>query len=107
MSYDVWLEVDAGGPEPLRVGPDWNCTSNLARMWRAAGIDLQLCDGRDAGGCAEGLEAALVNLRADPDRFRAMDPPNGWGSYDKLVPHLEELLSRWVAAPRAIVRVQH
>lgn len=107
MSYDIWLEVDLGGPEPLSVGESWNYTSNCSPMWHAAGIDLAECHGRDAGGCAEGLGAALVQLKADPARFQAMDPPNGWGSYATLVPALEQLLRLFESAPRATVRVWH
>jgi hypothetical protein len=39
MSYDIWLEADLGGPEPLHLD-SWNYTSNCAAMWRAAGADL-------------------------------------------------------------------
>jgi len=104
VSYDIWLEIDAGGPEPLHIGY-WNYTSNCAAMWKAAGIDLALCAVRDAGGCAEGLAGAIANLRADPTRFRTMDPPNGWGSYDTLIPALEELLELFESAPKARVGI--
>ena len=105
MSYDIWLEVDLGGPEPIRIDNGWNYTSNCGPMWRAAGIDLAECHGRDAGRCAEELRAAINTLKADPARFQAMNPPNGWGSFDTLVPALEELLKLFESAPRAIVRV--
>lgn len=105
VSYDIWLEVDTGGPEPASVGESWNYTSNCVGMWCAAGIDLGECHGRDAGGCAEGLEAAIATLKAEPDRFRAMNPANGWGSYETLVPALEELLATWTAHPKATVHV--
>lgn len=105
MSYDIWLETDVGGAEPLQIGDNWNYTSNCGPMWRAAGIDLAECHGRDAGGCAEGLGAAIAALKADPPRFQAMDPANGWGSYKTLVPALETLLHLFESAPKAIVRV--
>lgn len=74
-------------------------------MWCEAGIDLGACHGRDAGGCAEGLEAAIANLKANPAKFEAMNPPNGCGSYETLIPALEKLLAIWLAHPNATVAV--
>ena len=105
VSYDIYCVIDTGGPEPVSVGESWNYTSNCVRMWCEAGIDLAECHGRDAGGCAEGLEAAIHNLKSNPEKFIAMNPPNGWGSYESLVPALEKLLSIWLANPKAIVEV--
>ena len=104
MSYDVHLEADLGGPEPITFG-DWNCTSNLARMWCDAGADLRTFNGQPAGWCAEKLRAALRILRDDPGHFQAMDPPNGWGSYADLLPALDRLLEMFENAPKATVRV--
>lgn len=105
MSYDIYLEADLGGPELITVFDDWNYTSNCAPMWREAGADLAEYHGKTAGECMPSLRAAIELLKADPDRFRAMDPPNGWGSYDSLVPALERLLAVFAAMYGATVRV--
>lgn len=105
MSYDMYLAVDTGGPEPAYVGNDWNCTSNLALMWRAAGADLASFEGRTAGECAPILRTAVERLLAEPDRFRTMNPPSGWGTYEGLVTSLEELLADYGRHPRAVVEV--
>ncbi len=105
MSYDIWLEVDTGGPEPCRIADGWNCTSNISGMWRAAGADLADFDGQTAHDCIESLTNAIAELRRDPDKYRAMDSPNGWGKYEHLVPTLDRLLDDFRRHPKATVRV--
>lgn len=104
MSYDIHLEADLGGPTTLAIG-DWNCTSNLARMWREAGADLAEFHGKLASECIPLLKLAIDVLRADPERFEAMNPENGWGSYEDLIPALGRLLALFESAPVATVHV--
>lgn len=47
-------------------------------------------DGMTGPEGAQYLDTIVNGLRADPDRFRAMNPANGWGNYDDLV----DVLSR-------------
>jgi hypothetical protein len=71
----------------------WNYTHNVAPMiYRAlegAGIELeakerwwQRLDGMSGAEGREYLAAVIAQLEADPERFRAMNPPNGYGCYD-------------------------
>lgn len=105
MSYDVW--VTAGNDPDAEQTHDWweNYTSNVAPMWRAAGIDLAECHGRPAAQVAEGLQGALQTMGEDPDRFRAMNPPNGWGDFDGCVAYLQRLLALCLATPQGYVWV--
>jgi hypothetical protein len=105
MSYDIWLTIDTGGPEPATIWHGWNYTSNCGSMWRAAGADLAEFHDKLAGDCLPNLTAAIAKMRAEPDTFRAMNPPNGWGSYDTLLPRLDELAGAFAEHPRAIVQV--
>lgn len=105
MSYDIWLTIDTGGPEPATVWDRFNYTSNCGPMWRAAGADLAEFHGRTAAQCATILRAGIATLEADPKRFRAMDPPNDWGSYDSLLPALRSLADAFEAHPLATVGV--
>lgn len=105
MSYDIWLSIDTGGPEPAYVGKDWNYTSNCGPMWRAAGADLADFHGKTAGECLPILEKAIAELRANPAKYIAMNPANGWGSYDSLVPALGELADTFSRHPKATVEV--
>lgn len=106
MSYNIWLEADLGGPKLIALEfLVWKYTSNCSPMWREAGADLQAFHGRPAGECAPILADALTVLRDDPVRFTTLNPSNGWGSYESLVPELERLLDAFRQAPRAIVCV--
>ena len=105
MSYDVYLSVDAGGPEPVSLPLDWNYTSNCACMWDAAGAPIRDFHGKRAGDCASLLADAIATMEREPERFIAMNPPNGWGSYESLLPRLRVLLEAFRNAPNAIVEV--
>lgn len=93
MSIDIDL-IDPATGNSLH----WqNITHNLGRMAREAGIYLALWHPQDAGvrsaaDLAEKLAPAVELMRNDPDRFRAHNAPNGWGTYDGFVPWLERLL---------------
>lgn len=106
MSYDIWLEVDTGGDEPARIEHDHlNMTSNVAKMWRHAGADLAEFDGKRAGDCTEDLATAINAMMRDPAPYKAMNPSNGWGSYEDCVAFLMKLLGVLHDHPNAMVRV--
>jgi hypothetical protein len=107
VSYDVWLEIDTGGPEPAEVGRSHNMTSNVAPMWRHAGCDLAEAHGRTAGEMLPTLTAAIEKMRAEPAVYRAMNPPNGWGSYENCLAFLERLRADWAAHPKATIAVSY
>lgn len=96
MSYDVYLlkgETTVGW---------WNYTSNIAPMlnmalesviaftpgaerWHDLLHGCQLESGREL------LGVAVRSLESDPERYRAMNPANGWGDYDSLLGVLREM----------------
>jgi hypothetical protein len=104
MSYDVYLEVDAGGPEPVEAY--WrNHTSNTSRMWREAGCDIAACGGHQAAQFAEGLAGAISAMEEEPEKYRQWEPENQWGTYETTLSFLRDLLDACRAYPRAVVRV--
>lgn len=105
MSYDIHLEIDTGGREPACVTGGWNYTSNCGPMWRLAGADLAEFDGKPASECLPLLDAAIVDMEANPAKYRALEPPNGWGSLASLVPALRRLADDLRAHPKTTVRV--
>lgn len=111
MSYDIHLEADLGGEEPVRVGDlEWNYTSNIGGIVAAAAEATGLRDLRDLEGLAavEALvlvERLALELRRDPERYRALDPENGWGSLETFLPALDRLVDELRPVPRAIVKV--
>lgn len=101
MSWDAYFD-----------GNDWNYTHNTNAMLAAAyklagGEETEQCGGSLGdiigpawwdhleGATAEQgvvvLDRFIAGLRSDPERFRAMNPENGWGSYDGVLGVLEEM----------------
>ena len=77
--YDIGVGdafTSGSGPLGSAIGPTW---------WKR----LDGCDGATG---AKFLTDLIVQLDSEPARYRAMNPPNGWGSYDTLLPVLREML---------------
>lgn len=105
MSYDLWLEIDTGGPEPATVGRDFNMTSNVAPMWRLAGADLAEFHGHYAGNMLHVLDKAIDDMATNPDKYLPLNPPNGWGDYSGCLEFLRELRAEFARHPQAKVQV--
>lgn len=105
MSLDVWLTA----VRPTTVYES-NITHNLGRMAEAAGIYKHLWRPEEIGITLAGdliapLEAGLALLKAEPDRFREYDAPNGWGKYEHFVPFVERYLDACRESPDATINV--
>ena len=80
MSYDVWIE-NARGQDLFALGA--NYTYNVAPMFfHAVGSSPTRWDGKGAGEVAKLAIIALSAFGADPELYRAMNPPNGWGNFE-------------------------
>lgn len=89
---------------------EWNITHNLGAMAREAGVYAALWrpdenSMRTAADIIAPLEAGLALLLAESDRFEAMNPENGWGSYDGLVGFVRRYLDACRKNPDCIIRV--
>jgi len=105
MSLDVYLEK----VEPCEVYSD-NITHNLNVMAKEAGLYFALWRPDEVGLTRAKeliplLTDGLYKLIEDPERFKAMNPINGWGDYDGLVAFVSEYLKACIANPDARVRV--
>lgn len=74
-----------------------NVTHNLAAMAQEAGLYNVLWrptenDFNVGGDAILALERGLELLKTEPDRFKALNPENGWGSYDVFVRFVEQVL---------------
>lgn len=89
---------------------DRNITHNLGAMADTAG--LHDCVWRpDENGISkasqliEPLRSGLTLLQSDPEKFKKLNPENGWGDYDGLVEFIREYLEACEEYPEAEVRV--
>lgn len=105
MSLDVSLEA-------MRVVSVYesNITHNLNSMAREAGIYMHLWRPDEIGittaeQLIEPLTAGLALLESDPDRFKRLNPENGWGSYGALVVFVRDYLEACKENPDAKVEV--
>lgn len=107
MSYDVHLEADLGGSEPVRVGHlDANYTWNVCPMFVAAsGCSPNDWDGKPASEVRETCCQILAAFNADPATYRAMNPANGWGNFEGARNFIQKIADACELAPRATVRV--
>lgn len=87
-----------------------NITHNLNKMADAAGIYKHLWRPDEIGitkavDLIDPLTEGLAALRSEPDKFKAHNPPNGWGDYDGLMEFVANYLSACRQYPNATVRV--
>lgn len=116
MSYDVCL-IDkrpactcCGRDEEESETDVGNYTDNVAGMWeKALGHSLSDLDGQTAGNAISPLEVAVARMTHPPEvaGYRAMNPPNGWGSYEGAVGYLRAILAECRRQPNAVIRISH
>lgn len=113
MSWDADLVCDCCG----HATGQWNYTHNTNRMIADARESIGHADAHELGSThpimkaigppwyevldgmpgSEGaryLSDIITALEADPQRYRSMNPENGWGSYDSLLSVLREMRER-------------
>lgn len=105
MSLDVYLEVVK--PTVIYSG---NITHNLNKMADAAGIYKELWRPEEIGvtkarELIQPLADGLSRLLAEPEKYRAFNPANGWGDYEGLVEFVREYLAACRENPDAAVKV--
>lgn len=98
--------VDGGTDEVYAA----NITHNLNRMADAAGIYQTLWRPEEIGithalELIVPLQSGLALLRSDPERFKQLNPENGWGTYEGLVEFVERYLVACENYPAAAVSV--
>jgi hypothetical protein len=108
MSWDLWLEVNAGGEQPATIdGYEDNITWNLQPMLsKALQVDgFRTLDGRLAIDVSVYVNRAIEDMTKHPKEYKKLNPPNGWGSYEVALTALTNLLKVCNKYPGAILRI--
>jgi hypothetical protein len=110
MSLDIYLTAI----RPTIVF-DGNITHNLNKMADEADLYKilwrpdELWPNRKAMPTAADiigpLEYGLARLKANPEKYRKLNPENGWGDYEGLVKFVEEYLTACRENPDATIEV--
>ena len=84
-----------------------NITHNLGAMWQEAGIYDALYNsaGMQASEVLPVLVNGLSDMIANPEKYKKLNSPNGWGLYENAVPWLAELIKGFNENPDAIIEV--
>lgn len=97
MSWDFSLSVGTA----TACECDENYTYNVAPMFYEAfrgtefeGLGIRGLDEQPAPKCLAALEAAIADMEANPEKYSAMNPPNGWGDSDGAL-RLLKTLATW------------
>lgn len=110
MSWDASLNTRVDGKTITIPGAEWNHTHNCNHMINAAMKDLGIekkgpwwkqIDGKTASESNKFLGDVINVLQTDPIRFVAMNPDNGWGSYDSLLSVLGDMRDTGIQFPSA------
>ena len=108
MSYDCGLFINTGKEDIEIPGTESNYTFNVYAMLQLVfpGENGIYCmTGEPANYCIITLQQAIMRLEHDPPRYIALNPPNGWGSYEGCLKWLRNILSHCEQHPLATLRI--
>lgn len=111
MGYSFWiqhLDCAAVGHDPEKSccyedDRPGSITYNLSPMFTDVlnGVYLGKFAGAPCVEAAGPLASAAERLRSEPDKYRAMNPENGWGTYEGAVKYLETFAQVCAEHPEA------
>ncbi len=113
MSYDIWV---GHSDEPGNITYNVDAMFALALGEPEAGVRngadvvfhlkspaLKRFVDRPASEAIEPLRAAVARMEADPEAYRALNPPNGWGDYEGALDYLRRFLEACEEKPERLV----
>jgi hypothetical protein len=104
--FSMGAAVAADGGLVSLEGYEANYTFNVSPMFYAALTEVEGgirgLNGKTGEVAGLLLERAIERMRAEPERYRAMNPVNGWGNYDGAVDLLVTLASWCHECPAAV-----
>lgn len=69
-------------------------------LWRPEELNI-----KQAGELIKPLREGLKKLKANPEKYKKFDSPNGWGLYIHFVPFVEKYLTACEENPDASIEV--
>lgn len=104
MSYDVHFEVDVG---TLYCLDSLNHTYNCSSMFREAlgGKGINDLHGKRASDIEDRVYKGISDMLIFPEKYKRMNPINGWGDYYSAKEFLEKILECCKKYSKSTVRV--
>ena len=112
MSYDVSFKVKVNSKRHnqwLYVGDDWiNHTSNTSDMIKeVCGSRPSEWNGRSCKEMYPILMQGISLLTIFPQKYRAFEPVNGWGTVETTTVFLEKIAANCEQHPDAVLEVNY
>ena len=84
-----------------------NITHNLVDMWEKAGIYdvLYNSNGEKVKHILGALEKGYADMYDNPEEYRKLDSPNGWGTYVDAMYWLKNLIQQMKQYPDGIIGI--
>jgi hypothetical protein len=115
MSADIWLEDEHGDAldfnyewpavqniANVHYGNNFNLTYNLTPMLKAAGMpSWKEMIGMPTTEAGTIWDNVVIELGFNPEKYRVMNPANGWGSYEQAIEVLAALVKACRQYPEA------
>ena len=105
MSWNISMEVDVGGGNMRGIDViDLNYTFNVSPMYYDAigEIGMRGLSGMGGDEAYPILVDAIKKMKDSPDKYKEMNPPNGWGNYEGALNVLEEMAKAALECPKAV-----
>ena len=106
MSWDINLNARTECGQLVHV--DWkNYTSNVAQMYFDAlgGDGIRQFAGMKAKDAIPILREGVRKMRENPEKYKDMNPSNGWGDYEGALELLEWMLEKCEKYPSIEISV--
>lgn len=107
MSWDVDIIINTG-IEDSSVEECGNYTYNVSPMYYNSFNLEEGLRGLHQMGCEDAikhLNIAINKMESDPEKYRAMNPKNGWGDYEGALNFLKRIRKDCTKHPKAKVGV--
>lgn len=107
-SISTWVTVE--GRDFLceeAGGCTWNVFPMFYKALNNAGISTEgksiskEWDGKNAQEVLPEVEAIIQQMEAEPSIYRAMNPSNGWGSYESALEFMQAVRNAIVSSPKS------